>query len=210
MTAIAATSKDIAGIVGLIDEVAFQTSLLALNAGVEAARAGEAGRGIAVVAQEMRALADRSTKATKELNVLLTRLCAGARRDSEALVRAGGKLDALEPKAREIELRLEAAAQSARPAASELDAVAEKLARIAEALRDETAASEDARRANDSLEALVGKLMALIDHFRFDRPQALFESEATSEEVPRRALRLPAPIQRALAPARPRAAGDGL
>ena len=85
LTAIAATSKDIAGIVGLIDEVSFQTSLLALNAGVEAARAGEAGRGIAVVAQEMRALADRSTKATKELNLLLTRLFAGARRDSEAL-----------------------------------------------------------------------------------------------------------------------------
>jgi hypothetical protein len=60
------------------------------------------------------------------------------------------------------------------------------------------------------LEALVGKLMALIEHFRFERPQALFESEATPEESPRGALRLPAPTQRALAPTRRRAAGDGL
>ena len=210
LTAIASTSKDVAGIAGLIDEVAFQTSLLALNAGVEAARAGEAGRGIAVVAQEMRALADRSTKAAKELNVLLTRIFAGARRDSDALVRASEKLEALGPKVREIESRLEAAAQSARPFASELDAVGEKLARMAKSLRNETSASEEARRANDSLEALVGKLMALIEHFRFDRPEALFESDATPEEDAARELSLSRPDERALAPTRRRASGDGL
>jgi methyl-accepting chemotaxis protein len=210
LMAMASTSKDVAGVAGLIDEVAFQTSLLALNAGVEAARAGEAGRGIAVVAQEMRALADRSTKAAKELNVMLTRIFAGARRDSDALVRASEKLEALGPKAREIGSRLEAAAQSARPATSELEAVGEKLARIAKTLGNETAASEEARRANDSLEALVGKLTALIEHFRFDRPGALFESDEAPEETPPATLSLPAPAQRALAPMRRRASGDGL
>ena len=60
------------------------------------------------------------------------------------------------------------------------------------------------------MEALVGKLMALIEHFRFDRPEALFESDAAPEETPRATLRLPAPTQRALAPMRRRASGDGL
>lgn len=81
MSKIEASSSQIAGIIGVIDVIAFQTNLLALNAGVEAARAGDAGKGFAVVAQEVRDLAQRAATAAKEIKTLIS--------DSEKHVRDG-------------------------------------------------------------------------------------------------------------------------
>lgn len=84
MGAIEASSGQIARIVSVIDDIAFQTNLLALNAGVEAARAGPAGRGFAIVASEVRALAQRSADAANEIRDLIE--------TSETQVRKGARL----------------------------------------------------------------------------------------------------------------------
>ena len=73
MTKIHDSASEIGKIVSLIEDIAFQTNLLSLNAGVEAARAGEAGRGFAVVATEVRALAARSSNSANEIRALIAR-----------------------------------------------------------------------------------------------------------------------------------------
>jgi methyl-accepting chemotaxis protein len=92
MARIAGSSKKIADIIGVIDEIARQTNLLALNAAVEAARAGETGRGFAVVAAEVRSLAQRSAQAAKDIALLITNSSAQVEEGVELVNRAGGSL----------------------------------------------------------------------------------------------------------------------
>jgi methyl-accepting chemotaxis protein len=95
MSEINASSAKIAEIIGTIDEIAFQTNLLAVNAAVEAARAGDEGRGFAVVATEVRSLAQRSAEAAKEIKVLIQDSLRKVERGTELVNKSGDTLQTI-------------------------------------------------------------------------------------------------------------------
>jgi methyl-accepting chemotaxis protein len=95
MKDISASADRIGEIIALIDSIAFQTNILALNASVEAARAGEHGRGFAVVAQEVRTLASRSGDAAQEIRQLIDASVVHTRRGAEIVQRAGETMETI-------------------------------------------------------------------------------------------------------------------
>jgi methyl-accepting chemotaxis protein len=131
-----ASSSQIGQIVSVIDEIADQTNLLALNAAIEAARAGEQGRGFAVVADEVRKLAERTTKATKEIADMIKRI----QHDTKEAI------DSMEQGTKEVDqgIRLvDAAGNSLREIVQLSQKVTDMVSQIAEANIRQATSSKD-------------------------------------------------------------------
>ena len=137
--ALGKSSDQIGEIVSVIDDIADQTNLLALNAAIEAARAGEQGRGFAVVADEVRKLAERTTKATKEIADMIKKIQYDTR----------GAVVSMEQGTKEVDqgIRLaDAAGNSLREIVEISQKVMEKVTQIAAASEQQAGTSEEISR----------------------------------------------------------------
>ncbi len=167
------TSANVAKIVKTIDEIAFQTNILALNAAVEAARAGEAGAGFAVVAEEVRNLAQRSASAAKETAATIEEAVHMSERGVALSGRVAGSFDQILGKARRVdELIAEIATasheqnegiQQINTAVTQMDKVTQVNAAGAE---ESAAAAQELSAQAATLQGCVEQLLALVNGSR--------------------------------------------
>jgi methyl-accepting chemotaxis protein len=166
MQEISNSSKRIGDILGVIDGIAFQTNILALNASVEAARAGEQGRGFAVVASEVRNLAQRSATAAKEIRTLIAESQSRVSEGSEMATKAGETMDEIASEVMRVTTLMKEISSASQEQSHGIEQVNQAVTQMDEVAQQNAALVEQAMAATQSLEEQSQQLVQSMAVFK--------------------------------------------
>jgi methyl-accepting chemotaxis protein len=160
------SSRKIADIITVIDEIAFQTNLLALNAAVEAARAGEHGRGFAVVASEVRNLAQRAATAAKEIKDLINESIQRVTDGSELVNQSGKTLEEIVGSVKRVTDIIAEITAASQEQASGIDQVNRAITQMDDTTQQNAALVEETTSAAQSMKEQAVELLRQVEAFK--------------------------------------------
>ncbi len=184
MAEINTSSKKIADIISVIDEIAFQTNLLALNAAVEAARAGEQGRGFAVVAGEVRNLAQRSAAAAKEIKQLINDSVEKVNEGTHLVDESGETLNEIVNAVKKVSDIIAEIAAASQEQSAGIDQVNKAVMQMDEVTQQNAALVEEAAAASESMNEQASSLTRLMEFFNIGNGSGTQASEPVAPAQP--------------------------
>lgn len=168
ITQIKKNSSEITGIVKEIEDIAFQTNILALNASVEAARAGDAGRGFAVVANEVRRLAAKAAEASKMTAELALKNNESVEEGMAVADETGRSLVKVVDGAQEVSGVVDKISEASTRQAEAIAQIRSSIELISEIVQSNSATSEESAAASEELSAQAQLLKNLVEQFEFE------------------------------------------